>query len=107
MPAILTSLGESMKRDQDYIDAEGKTWITSAKAAEIWNQRARDEHKVEGHYTRWSVYQRREKLKKMDTPLGDLYLEEEIRSVGLRPHPRRPDVTTRHRERRLRKAASS
>jgi hypothetical protein len=100
MAQSLTLEGQ-MKKDQEYTDPEGKIWITAAKVADIWNERAINEYKREGNYTRWSVYQRREKLTRMQTPLGDLYLESEAKITPLRPHTnKRPEVASRNRNRR-------
>jgi hypothetical protein len=94
-------LEEQMKKDQEFTDSEGNNWITPAKVADIWNERAINEYKREGNYTRWSVYQRRKKLKRMQTPLGDLYLESEARTTPLRPHTnKRPEVANRNKARR-------
>src|SRR5436305_7331291 len=93
---ILTTFEGTMKKDQEYIDAEGKKWITPAQVADIWNERTKNR----GRYTRWSVYQRRKKLTRMETPLGDLYLESEAWQTNLRPHPPRPDVAEANRSRK-------
>jgi hypothetical protein len=88
---------------EEYIDPEGKKWISAAQVAAIWNERAR----AEGHdsrYTRFSVRQRRKDLKTMRTPLGYLFLEESdlkdsARTIPLRARSvRRPDVTQRNKE---------
>jgi len=77
----------------EYIDSEGKKWISAAQVAAIWNERAR----AEGHdsrYTRFSVRQRRKDLESIQTPLGYLYLESDARKTKLRARStRRPDVT--------------
>lgn len=85
-----------MRKDQEYIDGEGKKWVTSSRIADIWNERTN----YKGHYTRWSVYQRKEQLTRISTPLGDLYLESEAwNHPALRPHPARPDVAQANRNR--------
>lgn len=82
-------------RQKEFIDGNGAKWITPARVAEIWNEKAQSEHDVAGRYTRWSVYQRRADFKrKLATPNGELYTEEEARGMPLRPHPKgRPDIT--------------
>lgn len=93
---ILIRSEEAVKKDQEYIDSDGNKWITSTKVAEIWNERTNNK----GNYTRWSVYQRRKKLQRIETPLGDLYLESEAWQTNLRPHPARPDVAEANRKRK-------
>ncbi len=87
-------------RNQEYIDDEGRKWITPTRVAQIWNERAKQEKGIDTRYTRWSVFKRREKLSRMQTPLGDLFLESEARSIRLSPHPARPDVAERHQRQR-------
>jgi len=85
-----------MKKDQHtFTDSEGKVWLTPARVAEIWNERAKS-----STYTRWSVYQRRKKLERIQTPLGDFYSEDVAWKTPLRPHPERPDVAQRNRDRK-------
>lgn len=88
---------------EEYIDSEGRKWISAAQVADIWNERA----KKAGHdsnYTRFSVRQRRKDLKWIQTPLGYLYLEDSeqkdsARTIPLRARSvRRPDVTQRNKE---------
>lgn len=88
---------------EEYIDPDGRKWISAAKVADIWNERA----KAEGHdsnYTRFSVRQRRKDLKWIQTPLGYLYLEsseqkDSARTLPLRARSvRRPDVARRNKE---------
>jgi hypothetical protein len=86
--------------NEEYIDSEGKKWISAAQVAEIWNQRAR----AEGHdsnYTRFSVRQRRKDLESIQTPLGYLYLESDAHETKLRARSvRRPDVAESNRSRK-------
>lgn len=88
-----------MKKDQPYIDPNGEVWITPAQVAKIWNERV-GQQGGEANYTRWSVHKRREKLKKIDTPLGTLFSEKEAKEIRLRPHPKRPDVAERNKSRK-------
>ncbi len=83
---------------EEYIDSEGRRWISPARVAELWNERAHaDGH--ESNYTRFSVRQRRSGLTAMQTPLGYLYLEESARTISLRARStKRPDVTQRNKE---------
>jgi len=80
----------------EYTDTQGVKWISPGRAAEIWNERAK-ELGIEAHYTRQSVRARRGKLGGIETPLGFLYSEEKVRSIKLRPRSkRRPDVTAKN-----------
>lgn len=81
----------------EYIDADGNKWISPAQVAEIWNERSKLEQR-KSNYTRWSVRQRREAMKTLQTPLGYLYLEKDARAIPLRPRSsKRPDVTERNK----------
>jgi hypothetical protein len=88
---------------EEYIDSEGRKWISAAQVADIWNERAKAEG-IQSNYTRFSVRQRRKDLKWIQTPLGYLYLEnsdkeDSARTISLRARSvRRPDVTQRNRE---------
>lgn len=83
---------------EEYIDPEGRKWISAAQVANIWNERARAEG-IESNYTRFSVRQRRKDLEWIKTPLGYLYLENSVRIAPLRARStRRPDVTQRNKE---------
>jgi hypothetical protein len=96
MTTQITTRGLNVSRSQEFIDEYGVKWVTPARVAEIWNERAEKEHGVTGRYTRFSVFQRREQFTRKSTPGGDLYLESEAWSKKLRPHPKpRPDVTGR------------
>ena len=84
---------------EDYIDSEGRKWISPAKVANIWNGRAKAEGH-DSHYTRWSVRQRRKDLSYIQTPLGYLYLEKDAYTVKLRARStRRPDVAQSNKDR--------
>jgi hypothetical protein len=84
---------------EEYIDSEGRKWISPGKVADIWNERAKAEGH-DSHYTRWSVRQRRKAMSYIQTPLGYLYLESDAYTVKLRARStRRPDVAKSNRER--------
>lgn len=84
---------------EEYIDSEGRKWISPGKVANIWNERARAEGH-DSHYTRWSVRQRRKDLSYIQTPLGYLYLESDAYTTKLRARStRRPDVAKSNKER--------
>lgn len=99
MKEAIKGVSPTMARKQEYIDKQGVKWVTPARVAEIWNERALKERGVTSRYTRWSVFQRREKLTRMNTPGGDLYLESEVQIISLHPHPARPDVTEKNHKR--------
>ena len=85
---------------EEFIDQNGVKWVSPGKAAEIWNERAKEQG-VESGYTRWSIRARREELGGMQTPLGFLYPEEKVRSIKIRPHSKkRPDVVQKNKGRR-------
>lgn len=95
-----------MKKNEPYTDTNGEIWIAPARVAEIWNERVKQSG-GESNYTRWSVYQRRKKLRRLETPLGDLFSEKEAYEVHLRPHPKRSDVTERNKKRKREPASEN
>ncbi len=85
---------------KDFIDEHGVKWIAPAEVASIWNERARASG-IEARYTRWSVYQRRDDIPFLDTPLGRLYREDKVKTAPLRPRSnKRLDTTERNRRRK-------
>lgn len=91
---LLVTRNELPMRLTEYTDEHGVKWITPARAAEIWNERAIKEYgKDEAHYTRWSVSQRKG-LKTLILPGGRLYREDDIQKIPLRPHPPRKEKAT-------------
>jgi hypothetical protein len=91
--------GGTVNTREEYVDPEGRKWISASQVAEIWNERAKA--KGQGsNYTRWSVRQRRKDLQSMQTPLGYLYLESDALAVELRPRSsKRPDVAQANKDR--------
>jgi hypothetical protein len=72
--------------------------INAARVAEIWNERARKEKRVESHYTRFSVRSRRDDLNGEETALGWLYSEQAARTISLSPRSsRRTDRTEQNK----------
>ena len=83
----------------EYTDQQGVKWVSPGRAAEIWNEIAKEQG-VEASYTRWSVRARRKELGGIETPLGFLYPEEKVRSTKLRPRStKRPDVAQKNKSR--------
>lgn len=71
--------------------------ITATEVARIWNERAAAEGK-ETNYTRWTVYNQREKIAGVDTPLGRLFNKEQVMTMPLPRYNPRPDTKKRNQE---------
>lgn len=80
-------------------DERVKQMISASEVAEIWNERASKEGK-EAHYTRFSVYTQRNKLRGIDTHLGRLFEKEHAETIDLPKYRARPDTAKRNRDRK-------
>lgn len=81
-------------------DQEKGRMLTPAEVADIWNERAREMGYPDTNYTRFSVRQRHRKGKAgeelkpaLETPMGYLYWEKDVREITLYPKKSRRQVT--------------